>query len=268
MLADFHIHSTFSDGKHSIPELIDAYGTRGFGCISITDHLCETETVIGRFATYLGRSLTPATFPLYLEILKSEARRAWIEYGMVVIPGVELTKNSVLNHRSAHIIALGIEGLLCADGDAVDICRSIRRHGGLAIAAHPVSTRKTEKQTYELWGRREELAPEFDAWEVASGPYLFDEVLESGLPMIASSDLHSLKQMTSWKTVLSCERHPEAVLNAIRKQKVKFQFYRDEVGNDGLDHRIDSSALGISHGSHSLRHFIIPETLKVGTAAS
>jgi hypothetical protein len=52
---------------------------------------------------------------------------------------------------------------------AASIQRAIRAQGGLAIGAHPVNTRKTEKQTYGLWHRREELAPELDAWEVASG---------------------------------------------------------------------------------------------------
>ena len=46
-------------------------------------------------------------------------------------------------------------------------------------------------------------------------------------PKIASSDLHVARQMTSWKTVLDCERHPEAILDAIRKQKLSFSFYED-----------------------------------------
>jgi len=66
----------------------------------------------------------------------------------------------------------------------------IRGQGGIAVAAHPVSTRKLEFQTYHLWNRRDELAQEFDAWEVASGPHLFDEVKESRLPVLATSDLH------------------------------------------------------------------------------
>lgn len=249
ILADFHMHSTFSDGKLTIPKLVDLFGSRGFGAIAITDHLCENETLIGKAARYIGHTLTPATFPLYMQILKSEAERAWKEYRMVVIPGFELSKNSVSNFRSAHILALGVTEWVSADKDAIDIARKIRSLGGLAVAAHPVSTRKVEKQTYHLWDRRDELAEEFDAWEVASGQYLFDEVLRSGLPMIASSDLHRQNQLSSWKTVLSCERHPEAVLEAIRKQDLAFKYYQedendlsssDRIGN--LDHsgRIDA----------------------------
>jgi len=227
MLADFHVHSTFSDGKLSIPEVVDLYGKRGFGVIGITDHVGETHTVIGKAAGHLGLCLTKATFPLYMEILRSEAERAWRLYRMVVIPGVELSKNSISNHRSAHIIALGIDKFMSADGDVADIAKMIRNEGALSIAAHPVDSGKLEKQTFHLWNRRAELALAFDAWEVASGDRLFPQVLNSSLPKIASSDLHIARQMTSWKTVLDCERNPQAVLEAIRKQELQFRFYRD-----------------------------------------
>ena len=227
-LADFHIHSTFSDGKLSIPELIDFYGRQGFGAIAITDHLCESKTVIGKAADFLGRTLTPANFAFYMEILKSESERAWDQYKMVLIPGFELTKNSVSNYRSAHMVGLGISKFVHADGDVVDLARAIRSQGALAIAAHPVATRKVEKQTYHIWDRRAELETELDAWEVASGPYLFDEVTRTKLPKIASSDLHAPWQMTSWKTVLRCERKAEAILEAIKKQEIDFRFYTEE----------------------------------------
>ena len=34
--------------------------------------------------------------------------------------------------------------------------------------------------------------------------------------------------MTSWKTVLHCERHPEAILRAIKRQQISFEFFRDD----------------------------------------
>ncbi len=227
-MADFHMHSTFSDGKLTVPELVDLYGSRGFGAIAITDHLCEEKTLIGKAAHLIGHTLTPATFPLYRAILETEAVRAWERYRMVLIPGYELTKNTVSNRRSAHILGLGVRDFMWADRDVLDLARALRSQGALAIAAHPVSTQKFEKQTYHLWDRRQELAQEFDAWEVASGPHLFDEVLRSGLPMIANSDLHRPRQMTSWKTLLSCERHPEAILEAIRLQEgLRFHFHEE-----------------------------------------
>lgn len=254
-LADLHTHSTFSDGKLSIPELVDFYGVRGFGALAITDHLCEEETVIGKAARYLGRTLTPATFPLYIEILRSEAERAWQRYRMVLIPGVELTKNSVLNHRSAHILGLGVTNFISSDQDAVLLARAIRAQGALAVAAHPVHTRKAEKQTYHLWDRREELRHEFDAWEVASGPHLFDEVLRSDLPKIATSDLHRVEQINAWKTVFECERHPEAIFEAIRRQELSFKFYM-EVDPNGSLNRAHAGHLGSDASPFALQHLL------------
>ncbi|MEW6056405.1 MAG: PHP domain-containing protein [Bdellovibrionota bacterium] len=259
-LADFHMHSTFSDGKLTIPELVDLYGARGFGAIAITDHLCEAKTVIGKAALYLNRTLTAANFPLYLEILKSEAERAWKQYGMVVLPGFELTKNSVSNHRSAHIIGIGVTDFIHAEADAVHLIRAIKGHGGIAIAAHPVATGKVEKQTYHLWGRRQELAGEFDAWEVASGQILFDEVLKSGLPLIANSDLHRRNQLSSWKTQLDCERHPEAILDAIRKQRVNFKYYH-EVGFYDLRSLDAACDLGTGAEPGPVRQLVVQEAL-------
>ena len=125
------------------------------------------------------------------------------------------------------MVALGVSECFWADGDILDWTRRIRDAGGVSIAAHPVHLGQTDKQTYLLWHRRRELATEFDAWEVASGKLLFNQVLSSGLPMIANSDLHKMHHMSSWKTVLRCERHPEAILDAIRKQEVEFQYDAD-----------------------------------------
>lgn len=232
ILSDLHIHSTFSDGKLSIPELVDLYGKRGFGAIAITDHLCEQETVIGKAAAYLGQTLTRATFPIYSEILKSEAERAWRRYKMVVIPGFEITRNSLSNHRSAHILALGVTEYISASGGIVELTQKIRNCGGISVAAHPVFTRKVEKQTFHLWDHKEELRPYFDAWEVASGRHLFHEVIQAKLPMVANSDLHRPHQINSWKTLLNCHKHPEAVLEAIRLQKVEFKFYDEGIPHD------------------------------------
>ncbi len=62
ILADLHVHSTFSDGKLTIAELVDFYGTLGFGCIAITDHICEEKSFLGIAASYLDYTLTASTW--------------------------------------------------------------------------------------------------------------------------------------------------------------------------------------------------------------
>lgn len=227
MLADMHIHSTYSDGKLTIPEIVDFFGSKGFRIIAITDHLCEENSFFGKASRLLKKTLTKESFPFYLEEINREGVRAMERYGMMVIPGIELTKNSMIFHRSAHIIALGIKGYISADGEIIDLINRIKAQEAIAIAAHPVSTRFFEHQTYQLWDNRIELAGMFDAWEVASGPYLFKEVMESGLPLIANSDFHHPKQMRSWKTLIRCELNFESFKMAIKNQDIQFTFYEE-----------------------------------------
>jgi hypothetical protein len=228
-LADFHVHTNMSDGRMPLSDVIDLFGSRGFGAIAITDHLCESRSVLGKASRFLGCSLREDNFAEHMENLRLEGERALRQFGMLVIPGYEITLNSVSNHRSAHILALGTSTYVNPNLPIEELCAAVRATGGLTIAAHPVSTRKIEKQTFHLWDRREELRDCFDAWEVASGPHLFDEVLHSGLPMIASSDLHHPRQITSWKTQLRCERNLLAILDSIRRQDISFSFYSDAV---------------------------------------
>lgn len=218
-------NSTFSDGKLSIHEIIDFYGIRGFDIIAITDHLCEEQTFLGRASNFFKKTLTRQTFQEYLQTIKTEAKRALIQYGMLVIPGIELTKNSLSFHRSAHILAIGITEYIEADGDIIDLITQIKSQGALAIAAHPVSTQMIEHQTYHLWDKRDELSGQFDAWEVASGPHLFKEVMKSGLPIIANSDFHQPNHIHSWKTLISCEPSFDSLKSAIKNQDIELFFY-------------------------------------------
>jgi hypothetical protein len=228
IIGDFHIHSTFSDGKLTIPQIVDLYGSHGFGAIAITDHLCEEDRFLGKAANYLGKTLTRATFPIYQEILQSEIERAWQTYRMVVLPGVEFTKNSIVNHRSSHILGLGIFEYISADQDIVQLTRAIRSAGGVAVAAHPLSPRRRSAIPYFLWDHREEFRGEFDAWEICMHQNLLSEVIDSDLPKIASSDFHSMKHFSSWKTVFDCERHPSAILENIRRQRMGFKYFREK----------------------------------------
>lgn len=234
-LADLHVHSRFSDGRMTIAELVDFYGQRNFGAIAVTDHLCENSTVMGIAARYMNITLTTKTFPRYMETLRKEAERAWDLYRMVVIPGFELTKNSFANHRSAHILGLGISRFVGAEGEISQLTRAIRSQGALAVAAHPVPTGKAEIQTLHLWSRREELREEFDAWEVASGTDLFPEVARSGLPLLATSDFHRSKDISGYKTVFRCERRADAILEAIRAQELEFNYYEDRLAHKQMN---------------------------------
>jgi predicted metal-dependent phosphoesterase TrpH len=115
LLCDFHVHTHWSDGRLSLREVIDLYGrTQKFDVIAITDHILREKDLLaraGRIAT-LGRrrfSVTPDSFVDYLADIAKEADRAKREYGMLVVPGAEITQNHIRARRNSHIIALGIK---------------------------------------------------------------------------------------------------------------------------------------------------------------
>ncbi len=221
---DLHIHSNFSDGKHSIKEIVDLYGKKGFGAIAITDHLCERKNLIGRFSHGLNYSLSIVTFKPYMDEIENQARRALSEYGMLVIPGFEITKNSFTNHRSAHILVLGTREYIDPEQSVESILIKAKKLGALTIAAHPFDTGAIEFQTFHLWSKRFALNELIDVWEVNCRKNISSVVLNSGLRLIANSDFHHLKHFSSWKTKIYSEPKIDAIFNSIKAQKIDFFF--------------------------------------------
>lgn len=245
LMCDFHVHSRFSDGHHSLREVIDYYGAAGFDAIAITDHLCESKTFLGKAAQFLDKTLTKDSFDSYLTAIKYEGERAKKLYDMLVIPGVEITKNSFSHSDSAHILALGIDQYLDPNNEIPDLLAQIKQMNAVSVAAHPVSTRKMESQTYYLWERRDLFKNSFDAWEAASGPHWFEEVASRGLPLIANSDLHNISQLKAWKTIVHSDKSPLSVLNAIKTQELDFIFYQGASHRNTKHHCITSSQAAV-----------------------
>ncbi len=225
-IGDFHLHSNMSDGALAIPELVDLMGQHQLGAIAITDHLCEKKSFLGQSARFLSKSLTEKNFSFYIDSILKEAERAKSKYNMLVLPGVEITKNSFSHKSSAHILAVGITRFIDPDLSIQEIIHAIHEQGGLAIAAHPVDTGKNEFQTRLLWEQREELIPLMDAWEVASGRSLFPSVQGSDLCKVASSDLHHPRHLESWKTKFECAQDFASIKTAIKTQSVEFYYFQ------------------------------------------
>ena len=117
LLCDFHVHTQWSDGKLSVSEVVDLYGSTGkFDVIAITDHILMKKDLLaraGRLAT-LGRrafGVREQDFAHYLENVRAEAKRALKQYGMLVVPGAEITQNRLRGRKNSHIIALDIQQL-------------------------------------------------------------------------------------------------------------------------------------------------------------
>jgi hypothetical protein len=224
LLCDFHVHTQWSDGKLSVSEVVDLYGSTGkFDVIAITDHILMKKDLLaraGRLAT-LGRrafGVRENDFEHYIDNVRSEARRALEQYGMLVVPGAEITQNRLRGRKNSHIIALDIKNYISADQSAADILREIRRQGGLSIACHPHhrTTRRIEISTCYLWDHREQLSALVDVWEAANRDDLFSVTSLKHYPYVASSDFHKPKHLYSWKTLVRCEKTWEAIARTLR----------------------------------------------------
>jgi len=217
LLCDFHIHTTYSDGALPLSRVVDLFGRSGHDVIAITDHIVNRDNPLGKIAHATGRTLTRESWKRYSDEIRKEAERAWKTWRMIVIPGAELTRNSFHRDTSAHVLALGLEEFLPADGDPIPMLREIRAHGAVSVACHPHETSELFANTWYLWNRRPALGDLVDLWEVGNRWELFPVVSREILPHCANSDFHRPEHLYAWKTLVKAERNPSDVLRALRR---------------------------------------------------
>jgi predicted metal-dependent phosphoesterase TrpH len=236
LLCDFHVHTRWSDGRLSLREVVDLYGGTGrFDVIAITDHILMKRDMLaraGRLATLGQRefSVTEDRFAAYLADIRTEAQRAKKLYGLLVVPGAEITQNHFRSKKNSHIIALNITEFISADQPAEDILRAIRKQGAVSIACHPHdrTTRRIEIGTCYLWEHRKRLVDLVDLWEAANRDDLFSVTSLKHYPYVANSDFHKPKHLYSWKTLLRCEKNWDAVARTLRANvDVALTLYRN-----------------------------------------
>ena len=158
--------------------------------------------------------ISKTNFNDYLHTLWGEARRAWEEFGMLLIPGVEITKNT----KGYHILAIDIKKYIEPGLPVEEIADRIHAQGGIAIAPHPHrGALDGTQQLMYLWNNHEKFTPLFDAWEMANRDDLFNVVGLHKFNYIANSDFHEKRQLYSWKTIVGCDKNVEAVKQALRK---------------------------------------------------
>lgn len=102
-----HCHSTASDGALSPIDVIGFYASKGYGAIAITDH--------GRIT-----------------------REHSEDEGIVLLPGIEISKGETKLKSGYHIVALGVEDQSLNDLESPsEIIDEVNSAGGMIIVAHP-----------------------------------------------------------------------------------------------------------------------------------
>ena len=225
LLCDFHVHTQWSDGKLTVGEVVDLYGSTGkFDVIAITDHILMKKDLLaraGRIAT-LGRrrsACARSDFDAYLADIDAEARagaqaiRHAGDSGCRDDAEPPSRREELPRHRARH------QGVHQRRSDAPT--RFCARSAGRARSASPAiphhrTTRRIEISTCYLWDHREELSELVDVWEAANRDDLFSVTSLKHYPYVANSDFHKPKHLYSWKTLLRCEKNWPAIRQALR----------------------------------------------------
>jgi predicted metal-dependent phosphoesterase TrpH len=203
-----------------LSQTVDLFGQAGFDVIAITDHVVNGDHSIGKVAQALSLSVTGRNFDDYLARVRDEADRAWEKYGMLVIPGVEISKNYFSSEKSAHLLLLDIKEFVPACLDYEKIFLEAKKQDAIIVACHPHTTPNvTDKDTLFLWNNREKYAKYIDAWEIANRDDVFNVVSLKRYPYIANSDFHKARHLYSWKTLLNCDKTVASVKQCIRHNK-------------------------------------------------
>jgi predicted metal-dependent phosphoesterase TrpH len=199
---------------------IDIFGQAGFDAIAITDHVVNGDNSIGKLVRRFRFSVKEDNFDEYISAVSQEAERAWNKYGMLVIPGVEISKNYLSSDKSAHILIIDIKNYIPACWSYEKIFLEAKKQNALIIACHPHNTTEiTARDTLFLWNNRDKYAKYIDAWEIANRDDVFNVISLKKYPYIANSDFHRTRHLYSWKTLLNCEKNTGSVKQCIRHNK-------------------------------------------------
>ncbi|HWB22477.1 MAG TPA: PHP domain-containing protein [Gaiellaceae bacterium] len=210
LLCELHAHTTWSDGALSVRELVDLHGHAGFDVLAVTDHTAHAGNV------------DETDFPDYLNELELEAARAQSLYGMLVIPGLELTHEEDDPSRSGHVVAVGLHAFVGVAAGLEAALRKARAHGAALIAAHPYlpgEAATSTRRTAAFAADPEHWAPLVDRFELFNRDTLFPWVAEAGLPVVANGDFHIPEHLSTWKTMLPCAKDERAVVEYLRSPR-------------------------------------------------
>jgi predicted metal-dependent phosphoesterase TrpH len=213
LLCELHAHTTWSDGSLTPRELCDLYGRAGFDVLAITDHTTAEGCV------------QEAEFEGYLDALAHEAERARGLYGLLVIPGLELTCDDVDPARAGHALAIGLTRFVRVGDGLEHALRAARAHGAALVAAHPYppeAMSSASRPTAAFASDPARFGPLVDRFELFNRDTLFPWVAEAGLPAVATGDAHGPQHLESWKTLLPCARDERAVVDYLRSQRPAF----------------------------------------------
>ena len=223
LLCELHAHTTWSDGELSLTAVVDLYGQAGFDVLCVTDHVLRGDDP---WPLRHGRPCVEASnLDAYLAAIESESIRARSRYGLLVVPGFELTYNDPNPDRAGHAVAVGLRTLVAMDDGPAAAMEIARDRGAAIVVAHPHDRGPTPKvlsPTCYFARRWRDLRGLFHRVELFNGRQLFGWVADTGLPGVAGGDLHRAEHLPGWTTLVPCEHDEGALIDHLRSSRPVF----------------------------------------------
>ena len=186
--ADLHIHSTLTDGIVSIKGRMEEAWCDGLDVFAATEHL-SIRPVADTEGQPTPESAKKKRSASSVKAVKSTTKIA-DDYGILVIPGVELTGDA---KTQGHFNALfTTDNEVLYDYDAMQTIRNARQQGALIMHNHPGWRHPTLDMTkFEEAVYAEKLV---DGIELMNGPYFypraFNTAKEHNLFIASTTDIH------------------------------------------------------------------------------
>jgi hypothetical protein len=161
------------------------------------------------------------TWPQYLAAVEREATRAWRTYGMLVVPGLELTFNADEPVLAAHAVAIGLRRFVSVDDGIAEAMRAAADAGAAIVAAHPSADETSVERgcLTKRFSRDAGLRELAHRFELFNRTQLFGWVADMGLPAVASGDFHVPEHLVGWKTLLPSLHDEIAIVDYLRSPR-------------------------------------------------
>ena len=220
---DLHAHTTWSDGKHSIEEMVEGAEARGYSYLAITDHSKSLQ---------IARGLSIDELSKQIEAIR-EINKGNGEFRILCGSEVDITASGELDYPDEILAELDVVIASIHVGLGGDSAKQTRRT--LAACENPY-VNIIGHMTGRLIGRREPFPLDVSevlrvasetgtAVEINANPYRLDvcdrharEARAQGVTIVINTDAHSVRQLEFMEYgILTARRGwlgPEAVLNA------------------------------------------------------
>jgi hypothetical protein len=189
--------------------------------LCVTDHTCRSDDPHGEGAQF---GVHEGNFDAYIAEIESAAEVARERYGLLVVPGLELTYNDPDPLVAAHALALGLRRFVSVEDGIERALASAAEAGAAIVAAHPYDAASgvSGARLTQRFAHDRTLAPLVHRYELFNRTQLFPWVAEESLPYVATGDFHYGEHLAGWKSLVPCAASEAALVTYLRSPRPVF----------------------------------------------